>query len=440
MNLDSNPSNPKVPKNLYSRIIERLPKQIPTDLVQKILETFSTRIILIVFSLMTSVIIARSLGPEGRGLYALALTIGVLGIQLTNLGLHSSNTFYVARDSNLLAPLMGNSLLISFSLGGLCAVIIGLVFYAFPEMAPVQGPILYMALAWIPFGLAYLLNQNLILGIQETRSFNKLEIYNKAISIVLIIAVILSGWVTPSSLFATSFLSLLICFIWTFHILGKHLSRPIKLSKSIFGKYLPYGIKAYFSSLVGFLLLRMDLLMVDQILGKREAGLYDIAIGMSEMIYLFPLVVSTLLFPKLSAITDLREKWDLSKNVGKAMLAIMAVICCVGAVLAQPLISILYGNPFLACVPAFIFLIACKFTMAVHSIFNNFIASIHVPWAIIPISILILGINIFLNLFWIKTYGIAGAAFSSIVCFVLLIMVNFYYTRKYLSADFSLPK
>ena len=56
------------------------------------METFSTRILLIVVSLITSVFVARALGPEGRGLYAIALTVSMLGIQFSNLGLHSSNT------------------------------------------------------------------------------------------------------------------------------------------------------------------------------------------------------------------------------------------------------------------------------------------------------------------------------------------------------------
>ncbi len=415
-----------------SKFLSRFHIAIPSDFIQKVLETFSTRVLLIVFSLATSIIVARSLGPEGRGLYALAMIIGILGVQFTNLGLHSSNTYYVARDPNLLSPLMGNSLLVSFSMGGLCAVIVGLIFHAFPEIPPIHGPLLIIALVWIPFGLAYLLNQNLVLGIQDIRSFNKLEIYNKAISIILIVAVVLSGWVSPSSLFATSFLALLVCFIWSFNILNKRIARPVHLSKSLFRRHLPYGIKAYLGSLVGFLLLRIDMLMINQILGKKEVGLYDIAVNMSDMIYLFPMVVSTLLFPKLSGITHIGEKWKLSKNTGIVMLIIMAVICIGVAVLAHPIIHLLYGKPFIGCVPAFIFLIICKFLMAANSIFSTFIASIYVPWTTIPFNFSTLGINIVLNFYWIEKYGIVGAAMSSIVCFLLLIIFHFYYTRKYL--------
>jgi O-antigen/teichoic acid export membrane protein len=415
-----------------SKFLGRFHISLPSDFIQKVMETFSTRVLLVVFGLGTSIIIARSLGPEGRGFYALAITISTLGVQFTNMGLHSSNTFYLARDPNLLSPLMGNSLLISSCLGGIGAIIVGLIFHSFPEIAPIQGPLLYMALAWIPFGLAYLLNQNLIIGIQEIRAFNTLDIYHKAISIILIVALVLLGWVSPDSLFATSFLALLICFAWTFRILNKHLSRPIHFSKSLFKRFLPYGIKAYLGSLIGFLLLRVDMLMINHILDKKDVGLYDIAINMSDMVYLFPMVVSTILFPKLSGISDIQQKWKLAKNTGIALLVIMAVGCIGVATLSSPLIHLLFGKPFIGSVPAFELLIICKFLMAANSIFSIFIASIYVPWTTVPFNFSVLGINIVLNYFWIEQYGILGAAMSSIVSFSLLIVFHFYYTRKYL--------
>jgi hypothetical protein len=85
-----------------------------SDFVRKVAETFLTRILLIGIGLITSVIVARVLGPEGRGLYAVAATIAAMGVQLGNLGLHASNTYYVAQKPELLPFLMGNTLIASF--------------------------------------------------------------------------------------------------------------------------------------------------------------------------------------------------------------------------------------------------------------------------------------------------------------------------------------
>ena len=62
------------------------------------METYATRILLIGIGLVSAVIVARLLGPQGRGIYAVAAATGALGVQFGNLGLHTSNIYFVARD------------------------------------------------------------------------------------------------------------------------------------------------------------------------------------------------------------------------------------------------------------------------------------------------------------------------------------------------------
>lgn len=420
--------------HLISRVRNWLHQSIPPDLTGKVAETFSTRIFLILLSLITSILVARALGPEARGLYAVALTIAMIGVQLSNLGLHSSNTFQIAKNPGLMPSLLGNSLSISFIFGSFCAAIAGAVFYIFPDLAPVQGLLLFLALVWIPFGLAFLLTQNLLIGIQEIREFNKIEIINKVVAISLILILIFLNLTSAESIFSIALITMIFCFMLTVKKIARHLSRPPHLSLSLFKRNLSYGIKSYLGSLITFLLLRVDLLMVDQMLGKKEAGFYDIAINLSEMVYIFPLVVSMILFPKLCSTQNNEEKWKLSKNVGKVLLIVMVLLCGLAIIVAHPVIRLLYGEPFIASVSAFTVLVISKFIMSVNSIFSNFVGSIHVPWSTIPFSFLVLSVNIILNLVLIETMGIMGAAISSAVSFSLLIPFHYFHTMKHLNS------
>lgn len=408
---------------------------IPSDLINKVVETLSTRILLIFLSLVTSILVARTLGPEARGLYALALTIGMIGVQLSNLGLHSSNTFQIAKHPELMPSLLGNSLAVSFIFGNLCAVTAGVMFYLFPDLAPIQGLLLFLALSWIPFGLAFLLTQNLLVGIQEIRTFNKIELINKVTSILLILLIIALNWTSAESIFSAALAAMIFCFILMTKKLTKHLPRRPHLSFPIFKRNISYGIKSYLGSLITFLLLRIDLLMVDRMLGKKETGFYDIAINLSEMVYLFPLVVSMILFPKLCALQDNREKWKLSKNVGKVLLIVMFLLCGLTALAAHPVVEILYGKAFLPSVSVFIILVISKFIVSINSIYSNFVASVHVPWSMIPFNVFVLSINVILNLILIDQMGVIGAAISSVISFSLLIPFHYYYTMKYLNPE-----
>ena len=409
----------------------------PPDLFKSISETFLTRIILIAIGLTTSILVTRSLGPEGRGLFAMTVAIGALGVQFSNLGLHSSNTFYVARDRSFLPSLLGNSMAVSFGFGSLVALLAGLFFFIFPSLAPVQGALLIAGLVWIPLGLAYLLSQNLLIGIQEFRANNKIELYSKIFYVSLIGLLILWGSVSPLTVFLGSFIALGLSFAWAFQLLKQHSHHSPSLSRPLFNRGLRYGFKAYMGSLFAFLLLRVDLLMINEILGAQEAGFYDLAVNLADMVYILPNVVATILFPKLSALGNMRDKWSMSRNTGIVLLTLMSAICIILSFMAHPLVELLYGNVFLPSASIFIILMGSKLIITANHIFSNFIASIHVPWTAVPYGLFLCLLNIALNLILIKHYGMTGAAMASVVCFGLLIPFNFYYSRKYLkSSDF----
>lgn len=401
--------------------------------VRNVFQTASTRIILIPISLITSVIIAKAVGPEGRGVYAICLTIGALGIQFGNIGLHTSNTFHVSRSPDLFPYLFGNSIFISFFWGFSISGLAWAFFTFFPQLVPVQGILLFLGLIWIPIGLAYLLLQNLLLATQDIGSYNKIEVSTKLITLALIGGcVYFSDEISVKLIIIISLATLLSGLIWAFWTILHKRQTSLLLSYPIFKKGLPLGIKSYIGSFMGYLLIRIDLLMINDFLGEKDAGLYDIAMNASEMVFLLSYVVGMILFPKLSALNDINEKWRLTKEVCFWLTIIMAGLSCVGVLFAKPIILFLYGIAFEGCTPALILLILGKPLLAINLLLNLFVASIHVPLSAIPMGILSVVINIFLNLQLIDLYGIEGAAISSIICFALLTIFHFYYARKYL--------
>ena len=307
-------------------------KVVNSDLSQKVMETFVTRILLIGIGLVTSVIVARILGPEGRGLYAVALAVGAIGMQFGNLGLHASNTYFVSRDRSLLPFLVSNTLLVSFAFGGTCALLAGIAFTLWPRIAPLQGHLLTLTLISIPVGLAYLLFQNLLIGIQEVRVFNTIELSSKVLSVALITAVILFQRVNVESVFCSQLIALLAALLWCVTHLGRKLSAWCWPSIELLRSHLGYGFRSFLASFGSYLVLRLDLLLVQYILGAKQAGYYSIAGTMADMVYLLPTVTGFILFPKLSAMTNNREKWEFVKKIAALMGGVMMILCGLGGI------------------------------------------------------------------------------------------------------------
>ena len=85
--------------------------------MRQVSETYLTRLSVVALGFVNSILVTRILGPEGRGLFAVANTLSATGVQLGNLGLQSSNTYYVAREPGKLPVLLGNSLVVSAARG-----------------------------------------------------------------------------------------------------------------------------------------------------------------------------------------------------------------------------------------------------------------------------------------------------------------------------------
>jgi len=405
-------------------------KVVNSDLSQKVMETFVTRILLIGIGLVTSVIVARILGPEGRGLYAVALAVGAIGMQFGNLGLHASNTYFVSRDRSLLPFLVSNTLLVSFAFGGTCALLAGIAFALWPRIAPLQGHLLTLTLISIPVGLAYLLFQNLLIGIQEVRVFNTIELSSKVLSVALITAVILFQRVNVESVFCSQLIALLAALLWCVTHLGRKLSAWYWPSIELLRSHLGYGFRSFLASFGSYLVLRLDLLLVQYILGAKQAGYYSIAGTMADMVYLLPTVTGFILFPKLSAMTNNREKWEFVKKIAALMGGVMMILCGLGALLVKPLVMLLYGEPFLPAVPAFIWLMPGIFFWANSTFPLLYLQSTGLPRQVIYIWGILISTNVTLNLLFLERWGIVGAAAISSTTYLMSFLVFGAYAQK----------
>jgi O-antigen/teichoic acid export membrane protein len=414
--------------SIWQQFIGSCRSTFSSDFFHKVAETFATRILLIGIGLVTSVIVARCLGPEGRGLYAVAATIGAIGVQFGNVGLHASNTYYAARDRKLLPALVGNTIVVSFGFGSLGIALTWIIFFFWPNLAPVHGLLLILSLIWVPFGLAYLLLQNLLLGIQKVRSYNKIELATKILGLGLLGLVIFIRNVTAEMVFLAGLVALVISFIWALGRLLTLINNHPFPSFLLFKENIRYGLKAYLAAFFAFLVLRSDLLIVKYFLGPEQAGYYSVAVSMAEMIYMLPVVVGTILFPKLSVLTDIREKWFLARKISFNTGIGMVLVLAIAGFLAEPIVLVLYGKTFLPSLSAFLWLLPGMLFLGVETVAVQYLNSMGFPITVVIMWILTSVLNVGLNIWAIPVYGIVGASMVSslsyFVAFALVIWIS----------------
>jgi len=183
------------------------------------------------------------------------------------------------------------------------------------------------------------------------------------------------------------------------------------------------GVKAYLILCFGFLLLRVDLLMVKHLLGAAEAGYYSISQLLSENTMMFPVVLGMILFPKLSAIKETGEKLQLATKAVLVTAALMLPAVVIAAFAAAPLISIAFGRDFLPAVMPFVWLMPGVYFLGIETVMVQLLNSEGYPRIVVVAWIADTILNIALNFWAIPHYGVTGASITSSVCYFLMFVV-----------------
>jgi O-antigen/teichoic acid export membrane protein len=379
--------------------------------------------------LVTTVIVARVLGAEGRGLFSVATVVSALGLQATNLGLHASNTYAAARAPALVPALLGNSIVAAVVLGGAAAAGAAALFLVWPSLAPVHGTLLFLALAAIPLGLLYLLLQGLLLGVAAIGSYNRIEIATRLLGLILVVGVILLGRVNVVALFAPAVAATAGGGVLAYRRLMSRTSGSLTISRDVFRENLRYGLKAYLSAFFSFLVLRGDLFIVKHLTGAVSAGYYSITVTLAEIIMAVPVVIGALLFPRLAR-AEAGGRWPLARRALRVVALAMTVVTVVAFAAAAPVVQLLFGPEFLPAVPALRWLLPGVFLLSLNTILMNFFAAEGMPRFTVLSPGIAAAANIALNLWAIPAFGIVGAAAASSLTYAGMLGASLIYVRR----------
>jgi len=417
-------TNPRPLEAMGIRLKEKYLEFSRSDFIRKVVETYIVRMVIIGLGVIVSVVVARVLGPQGRGLYAVAFSLGNIGIQFGNFGLHSSNVYYVSRDRKLLPGLAANSLVVALAVGLGGSLAAWGLFQLYPSLAPVNGGLLILSLLWVPLGLSYLLVQNLLIGIQDMRSYNKVELGGKVLNLVIVGAMIAAGFVSVESFFGAAVAALGMTAVWVFFPLTRKFTSTFRPSWDLFKGGLRFGLKAYLAGFFSFMVLRIDLLMIKHMLDAEQTGYYSVAVNIADLVGVLPGIIGTVLYPKLSATLSEAKKWEYMKRVLFHVGILMLGLTLFLVVAASPLIGLLFGKAYLPAVPAFLWLLPGVFMIALNSLLMNYFASQGMPWVTVYSPGIAALLNIVSNLFLIPRYGIVGASLSSVLAYGCMLVFS----------------
>ena len=136
--------------------------------------TLAARVAAFGFSVITNVILARSLGPEGRGVYAVAVMVSSILSLLAQLGVGPANVYHLSKQLIDLDELIGHATSLALLLGTLCfGIVFGYVWLTSADnVLGVGSRYVVVASGAVPFMLLTAFLQSLLQGGQRFLHFN----------------------------------------------------------------------------------------------------------------------------------------------------------------------------------------------------------------------------------------------------------------------------
>ena len=166
-----------------------------------------------------------------------------------------------------------------------------------------------------------------------------------------------------------------------------------------------------------FLVLRVDVIIVQRMLGDLAAGQYAVAVSLAEFVFLVPSTIATLLFPRLTSMADENSRWETAARWGLVVGAGASLAIPIGWVVSEPAIRVLYGADFVPGSSALVLLLPGIAFLSVQTIIAHYQFAVGAPPIVVASPLLGAVLNVCLNLVLVPRYGIAGAAIASTLAY-----------------------
>jgi O-antigen/teichoic acid export membrane protein len=390
--------------------------------------TLTARVAGLTLALLSSIVMARALGPEGMGVYTLAILFPLLIITFTNLGVGPATVYYVAQEKYSLKRVFGNNVVLTALIGTLATLVgLGLIILSQGQIFPSVAPS-YLALAvlLVPVNLfsQQYINQ-ILLGARRIKDFNAVSVLQKLLFLVFVfVATVALGLGVFGALWATILSSALLCvlmFAWLMRIAGGVSFRP---NFAYLRDAFRYGIKAHLGNIIGFLNYRIEVFLLGIFLPVAAVGFYAVAVALAEKLWFVSESASTVLFPTISAEKDEYRRKTFTPLVSRSILLITALGAFILFLMSEWVIVLLYSEEYLPTVRLFRILLPGIVLLSASRVLANDIAGRGKPLLNTYVGAIGLGLQIILNLAWIPSFGAAGAAWATTISYGITMAVR----------------
>ena len=395
--------------------------------------TVAARIVVIAFSLVASVIMARTLGPAGKGLFSLSILVSGMVFVALNLGVGTASGYLLGRKKVSLEELAGNWLSLSVVIGlGALVLSLSLVRVVVPRFVP-SVPLGNVVIALFAVPLA-VLGLNFLLLFRANNDFLSFNVVDALHPVAFCVLFMGCAIFASSRLLQASIVAWLAAYVITgigaILLMARFVRLTFRWNGPLVREALRFGVQQNFGNLLDVLNYRFDMLLVNYFLNPAYVGYYSISVVIVEKIWYIPNILSAVLHPRVAHAGEENEANRDTATVSRITVLIVGVGCVAILLLGRFLVRILYSDRFLPAVTPLFLLLPGIFMISLSKILTSDLTARGYPRANMWAGLVAVVSNVISNVILIPRLALNGAALSSTISYSLYAVVIVTYFRR----------
>ena len=404
---------------------------------------FKRDFFLFLLNVLTSIVIARVLGPELLGIWVIIMLIPGYAEAFGRTKFDLAAVYFIGKKKyteneilyhlNIIAIVTGVSItsLIFFFRGNINQLLFG--------GDPNNLIFIYAILPIITLNFLYLNYSYLLISREDVKSFNNM---------IVIKAVIGSGGASLLLLFfdfglwsviLTSVFSVLISLIyarWCFVKTNIDTKTVFKLNTGLLKEFFNYSYKLYVGGLISFLNTYLMKSLLSIYLSTLKVAFFSMAQDRATLLDKIPNAINTLLYPRISNSNQSDSSTSTIKAF-KIILILSTLSSVILAILIKPLVLIMYGEPYLPMVLPFLIILPGILFNGATSVFTSYFTGSGRADLVMKLSIIPLILQIFLGFILIRNFDIIGAAVTFTFSMILFGLLQIFFFLKLSKISFK---
>jgi O-antigen/teichoic acid export membrane protein len=378
---------------------------------------------------VASVVSARLLGVEGKGIFSLFLaSLGGLAVAAA-LGVPQGQMYHASKNQEWQNHFMTNGVLFSTIVGTTVAAayFLGGRAIGFKAVAPFPWPVLLAGIVAVPVSLMLGYQRQYFLVLHRFELAKASAAISQTLPVIGYLGLYLAGYAGVATFVGVYVGSQLVCYAAFQAPLRRVGVLQAPFSKELARRSLSFGSRHFVSDIALYLTSRLDFFIVMLYLGGKQLGIYSVAVGLAEVTVRLSNEIGTMLFP-IFAGGSLRAG---QSAAALRMVTLLAVgVAVVLALLSRPLVRVLFGEEFMGAVPAFRWLLLGTIAWSTTNVTWPYMSARGRPGVGVFVFGLAAGVDCALNLVLLPRWGVVGAGIAATSSYFVAALIFLRLFRK----------